>query len=261
MRLKIRHETLYQYETPVTRSIQSIRLRPLNTPQQRVIDWHLSVPGEHWQVNDGFGNNVTMMTMERNMETLRLVASGTVVLTGKPLTANQGPLAPEVFLRSTPLTEADAAIIDFARHFGRNKRSLTRLMGELSKRIVFMPGTTTVNHSASQAFAQNAGVCQDHTHIFLACCRYLGLPARYVSGYVQSDSEYHIATHAWAEVYLGRNWHTFDVVNNMGVADSHIKLAVGLDYRDAAPVRGMRSGGGTETMSTEARVTITQSDQ
>ena len=91
--------------------------------------------------------------------------------------------------------------------------------------------------------------------MFLACCRHIGVPARYVSGYIHSLNDAHVATHAWAEAWIGRNWQTFDVVNTLNVAESHIKLAVGLDYRDAAPVRGVRAGGGMEHMETRAWVT------
>ena len=120
---------------------------------------------------------------------------------------------------------------------------------------------TLVTNTAAEAFDNKKGVCQDHTHVFIACCRYIGVPVRYVSGYIHTNSEDHLATHAWAEVWLGRNWHTFDVVNLLNVAESHIKLAAGLDYLDAAPVRGMRSGGGTERLHTKAWVTLAGENQ
>jgi lipid A disaccharide synthetase len=93
------------------------------------------------------------------------------------------------------------------------------------------------------------------------CYQRAGVPVRYVSGYIHTNSEDHLATHAWAEVWLGHNWHTFDVVNLLNVAESHIKLATGLDYLAAAPVRGMRSGGGTERLSTRAWVTLAGENQ
>lgn len=255
MRLHIRHETTYTYDSPVQNSIQYIRLVPRNTPQQRVHDWQLTTPGEVSQMTDGFGNPVTVMTLDHAVSDIILSAEGIVDLTGKPLTRNDSPFPPQVFLRQTRLTEADRALKDFVAPYSGNKRSLMRLMKDLRARVEFMPGATTVTHSASEAFALGAGVCQDHTHIFLACCRHIGVPARYVSGYIHSSDDDHVATHAWAEAWIGSNWHTFDVVNTLNVAESHIKLAVGLDYLDAAPVRGVRSGGGTEHMSTTAWVT------
>lgn len=255
MRLHIRHETRYSYETPVSDSIQYIRLTPRNTPQQRIHDWHLQTPGETSQMVDGFGNQVTVMTLDKAVDEIVLTAEGIVDLTGKPLTKDDSPFPPAVFLRQTPLTEADEALKELAEQHPANKRGLIRLMKHLREHVEFMPGATTVTHTASEAFKLKAGVCQDHTHMFLACCRHIGVPARYVSGYIHSSNAAHVATHAWAEAWIGQNWQTFDVVNTLNVAESHIKLAVGLDYRDAAPVRGVRAGGGTESMETRAWVT------
>lgn len=261
MRLKIRHDTTYTYDTPTQTSIQYLRLLPRNTPQQKIVEWNLTTPGETSLMTDGFGNQVSVMTMDKPVTKITLTAEGIVDLTGKPLTKDDSPFPPEVFLRPTPLTEASKPIKQFAKQFSANKRSLIRMMNRILERIQFVPGATTVAHTAAQAFDDKKGVCQDHTHVFIACCRYIGVPVRYVSGYIHTNSENHLATHAWAEAWLGRNWHTFDVVNLLNVAESHIKLATGLDYRDAAPVRGMRSGGGTEQLETRAWVTEAVANQ
>ncbi|QSP95765.1 transglutaminase family protein [Marinobacter salinisoli] len=257
MRLSIRHETRYTYESPIEDSIQYIRLTPRTTPQQRIHDWKLNTPGETSQMVDGFGNLVTVMTLTNAAPEITLTAEGVVDLTGKPLTRDDSPFPPQVFLRQTDLTEADDALKAFANEYSPNKRSLIKLMNHLRDHITFTPGATTVTHTAREAFQQKEGVCQDHTHVFIACCRHIGVPARYVSGYIHAADDDHVATHAWAEAWIGSNWHTFDVVNTLNVAESHIKLAVGLDYQDAAPVRGVRTGGGTERMETLARVTRT----
>ena len=255
MRLHIKHHTTYTYEMPVQNSIQYIRLTPRNTPQQRIHDWTLTTPGEVSQVTDGFGNIVTVMTVEEPVSDITLTAEGIVDLTGKPLTRDDSPFPPQVFLRQTPLTEPSPDIKEFAAHYSAQKRSLMKLMRDLREKIRFTPGATTVTHTAAEAFELGAGVCQDHTHVFIACCRHIGVPVRYVSGYIHSFGDDHLATHAWAEAWIGRNWQTFDVVNTLNVAESHIKLATGLDYRDAAPVRGVRSGGGMEHLDTRAWVT------
>lgn len=255
MRLRIRHDTTYRYDSKVTNSIQYLRLRPRNTTQQKISEWTLTAPGETTPVTDGFGNQVTVMTLTEPASEITLTAEGVVDLTGRPLSRNDSPFPPAVFLRDTRLTQPDAAMKDFASGYAPNKRSLIRMMTKLRERIEFMPGVTTVNHTAPEAFDQGQGVCQDHTHIFIGCCRHIGVPVRYVSGYVLADTDQHVSTHAWAEAFLGHNWHTFDVVNTLTVADNHIKLAVGLDYLDAAPVRGVRSGGGTEHMETHTLVT------
>jgi transglutaminase-like putative cysteine protease len=108
--------------------------------------------------------------------------------------------------------------------------------------------------AAAEAFALGSGVCQDHAHVFLACARALGVPARYVSGYLLSDDDAHLASHAWAEACLDGKWYVFDTTNQLFQPSHHVQLAVGLDYNDAAPVRGMRQGGGTEQMSFSVQV-------
>ena len=120
------------------------------------------------------------------------------------------------------------------------------------------------NNSGAQLNADNAyravqawggaGVCQDHTHAFLACARSLGIPARYVSGYLCTEDASHLASHAWAEAWLDDGWYSFDVTNRLARPERHLKLAVGLDYLDACPVRGMRRGGGGEQMHAKVRV-------
>lgn len=108
--------------------------------------------------------------------------------------------------------------------------------------------------SAAQAFTRGQGVCQDHTHVFLACCRSLHLPARYVSGYVHRPDSRHVAMHAWAEVWLNGRWLRFDITNNSRSLTQHLRLATGLDYLDAYPIRGRRLAGGSEMMFSEAEV-------
>lgn len=132
--------------------------------------------------------------------------------------------------------------------------TLENLMGDLLLRMPYTPGSTLVTDSAAEAFAAGSGVCQDHTHVFLSCCRSLNIPARYVSGYLHSKDSAHVATHAWAEVWVEDRWHCFDITNNTRIPDQHLKLAVGIDYLDACPVRGLRIGGGYEDMCAIAAV-------
>ena len=99
------------------------------------------------------------------------------------------------------------------------------------------------------------GVCQDHAHVFIACCRSIDLAARYVSGYLFTEDGSLMQTHAWADVYLeAEGWQSFDVSNGCRAGASHVRLATGLDYRTASPVSGMRSGGGLEGMATSVIV-------
>ncbi|WP_057450297.1 transglutaminase family protein, partial [Pseudomonas syringae] len=155
------------------------------------------------------------------------------------------------FLRVTRLTEPDEAIRSFAAMECRkraDRTGLIDLMQALNQHMTYTQGATEVDTSAAQAFAGRSGVCQDHTHAFLACARSLGVPARYVSGYLCSEDSEHLSSHAWAEAWIDDAWYSFDVTNQLAIPERHLKLAVGLDYLDACPVRGMRRGGGSEQM-------------
>jgi len=120
-----------------------------------------------------------------------------------------------------------------------------------------MPGTTSVEDSAAQAFARGQGVCQDQAHVFIACCRAAGIPARYVSGYLCSVDGSESASHAWVDAWLedSQGWLSIDVTHLEPMGEKHCRLAVGRDYLDAAPVRGVRRGGGHEVMDVSVAAT------
>lgn len=261
MRLHIEHDTHYRYQGEVRSSIQYLRLTPRNNDQQAVLDWELDLPGHSNEINDGFGNRLTVLALDSPQTEITIRVRGTVDLKGLPLCPHDIAIPPQVFLRQTPLTEPDGALRDFALQYPDNADGMRAMMTDLLDTVHYTPGATDVTHSASEAFAQREGVCQDHTHIFASCCRILGLPARYVSGYVHVNDTSHIASHAWAEVWLNDAWHTFDVANGLTRPDSHLKLAVGLDYLDAAPVRGIRYGGGQESLTAHALVSQMASEQ
>ena len=114
----------------------------------------------------------------------------------------------------------------------------------------YTPGVTNVSDDAATVLARGEGVCQDQAHVFIACCRAAGIPARYVSGYFYTGDVGEIASHAWADAWLGEEtgWLSIDLTHKSLAGERHCRLAVGRDYRDAAPVRGVRHGGGGEAM-------------
>ncbi|AUM69915.1 transglutaminase family protein [Pseudomonas fluorescens] len=256
MKLSIRHDTTYSYADEVCTSIQFLRLTPKDSQRQRILEWHLELPRLVRSQIDPYGNILHVMTMDEPHGALVLTAYGEVEI-HQSIAMEPDHQSPLPFLRTSRLTQADETLSAFAieQCAGRRDRSaLTDLMNGLAARMPYSPGTTAVNSTAAEAFAGGAGVCQDHTHAFLACARSLGIPARYVSGYLCTDDESHLASHAWAEAWLDDGWYSFDVTNRLTVPDRHLKLAVGLDYLDACPVRGMRRGGGAEQM--QARVQV-----
>jgi transglutaminase-like putative cysteine protease len=135
---------------------------------------------------------------------------------------------------------------------------VTELMVAVLDKMPYTAGATKVDTTAAQAFDLGKGVCQDHSHVFLACCRELQIAARYVSGYVYSSNREEVASHAWVEAWLNHRWVSFDISNAKAADGAHIKLAVGLDYLDACPVRGVRLGGGEEQLSIAAQVNVDQ---
>jgi transglutaminase-like putative cysteine protease len=134
-------------------------------------------------------------------------------------------------------------------------------MWALHNTVAYKPGFTDVETTAAEALGRGSGVCQDHAHLFVAGARVLGVPARYVSGYLycEPDAEGHcsLASHAWAEAFVDDlGWVSFDTTNSRCATDAYVRLAVAFDYAGAAPIRGVRSGGGLEEMS--VRVLVTQ---
>ncbi|MEK8082581.1 transglutaminase family protein [Pseudomonas sp. XK-1] len=256
MRLSISHDTVYRYEDQVRNSIQYLRLTPHDSERQQVLSWELTLPRPVRAQLDPYGNILHVLTLDEPHESIVIGARGQVDI-DESREAEHESQSPLPFLRFTRLTSADEALREFALRQSNNRQdrsSLIDLMHALNAHISYQPGTTAVETSAAEAFASGKGVCQDHTHAFLACARSLGIPARYVSGYLFADSADHLASHAWAEAWLDGAWYSFDVTNCLAKPERHLKLAVGLDYLDACPVRGMRRGGGCEQM--HARVDV-----
>ncbi|MGL4207361.1 MAG: transglutaminase family protein [Aeromonadaceae bacterium] len=263
MKLTIAHHTHYAYQDEVSRSTQYLRLTPQHSKRQRIHSWELDLPEGATCTTDSFGNVLHVLTLDRPHMALHIQARGVVEIMEEEEEATQ-LISPLVFLRHSALTQPDTAIRAFAAAYQREEAQLAALplmMAALLERMPYRPGSTNVNCNAAQAFAAGEGVCQDHTHVFLACCRTLGLPARYVSGYLYTPDTTHVATHAWAEVWCDNKWHTFDVTNQCTRPTQHLKLAVGIDYLDACPVRGIRYGGGSEAMQAHAAVELLAQEQ
>ena len=259
MKLSVYHATTYRYAEPAERSTQVIRLTPVSNNRQRVIEWQLDLPTRTIQMPDAFGNLTNLMTLSKRHDGISIVATGTVEVPdlddGEP--ADQ--IHPRVFLRSTELTASDEAIQAFcdpmrATVSTRPLIGAADLMVAVEHRLPVKAGVTDADTPATKAFEIGGGAPQDQVHLYLACCRHLGLPARYVSGYVYTPDRANVASRAWAEVWLSNRWVGFDVSQASNATGGHIKLAVGLDYRDACPVRGVRLGGGEEVLSTTAQV-------
>lgn len=264
MELSIEHRTSYEYSESVNYTIQQLRLTPQDGFGQQVRHWEIRVNGHLHRFDDAFGNAAHTLVLDNPHQAIHIVASGQVE-TGLAYSATEDRLPLGVYLRMTPLTEAHGELARFAAAYqphvgGDDSRWIDAMAEAIVMQVPYARGNTGVDTPASDAFILGHGVCQDHAHIFVACCRWLGLPARYVSGYLFTEDGSLMESHAWADVWLGEaGWRSIDVSNRCPTGGQHVRLAVGLDYRDACPVSGMRVGGGLETMG--ANVRISQSEQ
>lgn len=262
MQLRILHHTAYRYEEPVKYTAQTLRLTPRREGAQRVLSWNIRAPGRRTEQLDAHGNITHLLTLEEPHRAIEIDVRGWVEMAGdEEFVRFDGTLSPLAYLAPTPLTAASAPMAALAHESlkggGERREQLYRLAAAVYQAVRYMPGTTSVEDSAAQAFARGQGVCQDQAHVFIACCRAAGIPARYVSGYLCSVDGSESATHAWVDAWLEDRdgWLSIDVTHLEPMGPKHCRLAVGRDYLDAAPVRGVRRGGGREVMDVSVAAT------
>jgi len=258
MRIKVDHTTVYDYSAPAHGIIQLLRLTPGGGEHQHIRRWRVDVDvdGALRAGTDPFGNLTQIFTADGAVRRMTLHVAGEVdtrdaagVVRGFP-----EPLPFEVFRRTTALTQPDAAITAFARGIvgATPLDRLHALNGAINDHMAFDADATGTGTDAATAFSQARGVCQDYAQIFCSAARLLGSPARYVSGHFVRLDDVHAqpAGHAWVEALVDDlGWVGFDPTNGISVTAAHVRVAVGLDYLDAAPVRGARRGGGSETLT------------
>jgi transglutaminase-like putative cysteine protease len=268
MRYSVRHITRFAYDAPVTESVMEARMQPRGDGLQRCLHFALTTTpaARVMTYQDHDGNNVHFFNIPARHARLTLTAEAVVECTAPPMVPHRlGPqawarldaiagsgehweyLAPSRFTRATALLEALRRDLQIAR--GTDPIVLLRrLMGEIYARFEYKPHTTRVDSPIDEALAARSGVCQDFAHIFLALARGVGIPARYVSGYLFQNAGGHDrsaegATHAWVEALLpDLGWIGLDPTNNLLVEDRHIRVAVGRDYADVPPTRGVYKG-------------------
>ncbi len=262
MQLHIRHTTRYRFDEPVSYGLQQLRMTPKSSHQQTVIDWNTEVTGGKLELSfhDHHNNKVDLVSFEKDTQELVVASAGTVeVLESNGIVGKHpGPSPLWLYLQNTALTKPGTECRALLRRVKGEQElerlhNLSNLIGE---EVDYIPGTSDADSTAEEAIAAKKGVCQDHSHIFVACAREMGHPARYVSGYLMMDDRIEQdATHAWAEAHLdGIGWVGFDVSNGISPDQRYVRVATGLDYRDAAPVTGRQSGGSGESLTVEVQV-------
>jgi transglutaminase-like putative cysteine protease len=265
MRLHIQHRTTYRYAGTASYSIQTLKLTPRRDPSQRTLSWRIRAPGRRTEQHDAFGNITHLLTLEGPHTEVAIHAEGVVETVDHfaGVLPAEGNLSPLVYVNVTPLTAPSAAILAlsrqiFATHTATPAAAAT-LMAAIAEKVSYQPGTTVVTDTAGEVLARGEGVCQDQAHVAAAVCRAAGIPARYVSGYILLDDGQHAASHAWIDVWLQgeRVWQGCDVTHQLVAGDRLCRLAVGRDYMDAAPIRGVRRGGGHEELDVQVLVSTT----
>lgn len=265
MRLKLRHETHYDYAEPARGAIQILRLTPRNHASQFVRRWRVEIDADCRldRDEDAYGNITHTFSVEGPIEKMRIIVDGEV-----DIARDDGVVRGSLerfpipyWVSETNLTHASPAIRDYAldlagQEGGDPLAFLHRLMGHIHQNFTFIIGSTDAATTAEDAFARRTGVCQDFAQVFIAASRHAGIAARYVSGYfLRSDSDEQEAGHAWAEAFVpGVGWIGFDPANGVCTDQRHIRVATGRDSLEAAPIRGARLGGSGETLAVQVHV-------
>lgn len=275
MQLWISHLTRYRYSSDVGEAHMEVRLRPANVPGQRVNTYELDVLPQTTVRSyvDGFGNHVQYFNLLAPHAALEVV-SRVQVETDRP-PGVEPPVAWPLDVLPTDLLLFRPPVLDAApvRRLARRARlrdpgsreqvleALDRTVDAIAGALKYTTDVTTVSTDVPEVLSLGRGVCQDFAHVFIAVSRAMGVPCRYVSGYVAEGSggPFVGSSHAWAEAWVPeRGWTAYDPTHPGLSPEHYVRLAVGRDYRDAAPTRGVFVGSAESVM--EARVEIRTAD-
>lgn len=293
MLLHVLHETAYDYVPPVRTAQHMAHLKPANTARQRLLSHRLTVdpqPAQQTESVDVYGNTRSFFALQASHDALRVLADSMVSTAPAP----EPPASPawdqvvermryhrgthydpaSEFAFASPYVPRDEAFVAYAQASFPAGRPLLEAARDLMRRIhadfEYAPAATDVNTPALEALALRRGVCQDLAHVMLGCLRSLRLPARYVSGYLLTEpppgkarlvgSD---ASHAWVAVYVPAAegpgaWVELDPTNDRGPGEDYVTLAIGRDYSDVSPIRGVLHGGANHTLRVAVTVTPAQ---
>lgn len=249
MLLNVKHTTRYRFATDTRYGLKQIRVSPKSRDSQRVVGWEVSFSGakKELEFEDQHHNTVILAAIDEGANEVVIESGGQIETTDTSgvIGQHKGFAPLWYFKRSTPLTRGGKAVAQLASQLGDYDTDLDRmhaLSAMIREAVTYEIGATEVDTTAEQVLEIGAGVCQDHAHVMIAAARRLGLPARYVSGYLMmNDRVEQEASHAWAEVYVEPlGWVGFDVSNGISPDERYVRLATGLDYTEAAPISGVR---------------------
>lgn len=291
MRYKVRHVTEYKYQDPVGLCHNRVCLTPLNNNHQvcQSSDIRISPTPDEFNIRtDFFGNTVAFFSSYREHDTLRVTAVSEVELSGSPeadkavgsrvrwqdvgeflLQPDENTVEIFQYTLPSPYIPHSTVIREFAQGCFQEDATLwtscNALMQKIYKSIEFKPGFTTINTPVEHVVRDKKGVCQDFAHLMISCLRNMGLPARYVSGYIETippPGKEKLtgtdASHAWVSVYFPTvGWVEFDPTNCLLPSYKHITVAYGRDYHDVAPLKGIVFGSGRQSLTVKVDVART----
>ena len=273
--MEIRHRTRFQYSSEIPTSYNEARVIPAHLPRQRVLMSSVDIAPVTWQSNyiDYWDTRVTAFEVLRPHRSLTVTATSRVEVMPE-YQPWQAPDWAELrdpaltdrlaeYLENTPATEPDEELAEFARRTAATTQpgETARLICHfLHDNIKYVSGATTVHTPAKHAWTERSGVCQDFAHLAIGALREVGIPARYVSGYLHPNRTSAIGetvrgeSHAWVEWWAG-DWLGYDPTNDSVVADHHVVVARAREYTDVKPVKGVFTGADSELTVT---VDVTQ---
>lgn len=271
MRLSIRHTTRYSFSEPVVHALQRLRLTPKHTQGQSILEWSMEYENAHEQIeyDDQHFNTVTLISVDQGAQEVVVTCRGKVDTEDNAgvIGRHSGHLPLWTFMSQTPLTKLGTRGRAMLRELPSPEENKVDFLHALSEKIrelvEYKTGETGVDTTAEQALDAGKGVCQDHAHIFIGAARACDIPARYVSGYLMmNDRIDQEATHAWTEAHVdGLGWVGFDISNGISPDPRYVRVATGLDYRDAAPVTGISFGATEHVLTVDVAVEQQQVEQ
>lgn len=275
-RLKVVHTLEFLYDDPAQASYNEVRIFPMQELDQTVLASHISLdpPAPLRSGVDGFGNTVGEFELLEPHTSLRLRAETVVAV------QRVAPVYPQMDLAGvrahvatslelaemavqTGLTRPPEAVVELAQDLVDPEdvcASALAIAKRIGEAITYVPGVTTVHSSAQEAWELGSGVCQDIAHVTLGALRSVGIPARYVSGYLHPSQEPVVGetvtgeAHAWVEWFAGE-WEGFDPTNSLEIGERHVVVGRGRDYNDVPPLRGVFDGDGSSRLEAQVQVT------
>lgn len=274
-RVRVLHRTGYSYDGEVAASYNEARMTPVTESSQTTLETRVEISPSAgtYRYRDYWGTEVTAFDIHTPHTELEVIATSVVETGLRPWipgglgwTDLRGEAVRDQYaewLAATRRTDPDGMLTELARQVGGNgtpTETAINCLQAIGEHLEYVPGSTDVGTDAVQAWQAGAGVCQDFAHISLAMLRSVGLPARYVSGYLHPNVEAVIGqrvngeSHAWVEWWDGE-WVGYDPTNGKPVGDQHVLVARGRDYDDVTPLKGIYSGSQSSALGVQVEVT------